>query len=34
MEGSDGAQRNVNNITSRVLAINFAAIHVGIDLVS
>jgi len=27
MEGSEDSQRNVNNIASRVLAVNFAAIH-------
>ena len=29
MEGSEDSQRHVSNITSRVLAINFAAIHVS-----
>jgi hypothetical protein len=29
MEGSKDSQRHVSNITSRVLAINFAAIHVS-----
>lgn len=34
MEGSEGSQRDVRNITLRILAINFAAIHVSPYLVS
>ena len=29
MEGSEGSQRHVSEITSRVLVVNFAAVHVG-----